>query len=98
MEIKVDVEAINKYMAEKLIESSIGEALEKVIKSKVENLSKGYGNPIEPVVESYINSAVRNLIEEKFKPQINEIVRKKLSDDFIESLIAKLWERFIVKY
>lgn len=98
MEIKVDPEEINKYVAQKLIESSIGTQLKKIIDSNVQNICAGYNNPIEPVVKTHINEAVSQIINEEFQDRIKEIVRKQLTDEFVTGLIGKLWERFIRNY
>lgn len=98
MEIKVDYEQINKYMADKLIESSIGEALKDVIDKEIKNLTSSYNNPVEPVVKNHIRNAVSNFIGDEYREKIQGIVREKLTDEFVQDLIDRLWDKFIRDY
>lgn len=98
MEIKVDPEDINRYMSQKLIESSIGEAVKKEIDKQVDLLTSSYKSPIEPIVSNYINKTIQDLVEKKFKKKIEQQVRDFVTVEFVEKLINKLWDTFRNRY
>jgi len=98
MDINIDPKEVEKYLANKLIESSIGPALERVINENVSKLTTGYQNPIEPVVKKHIGDAVHALVQEKYKDKITEMVRAKVTDEFLATLINDLWDTFKRNY
>jgi hypothetical protein len=54
MELEVSPEAINKYMADRIIESAIGAELQKVIKEAVDKITTGYDSPIKKLVDQHV--------------------------------------------
>lgn len=93
-ELAIDPEAINRYVADRVLESALGDVLRKVVDEEVKKLSTSYNNPIAPVVQRFIADEVRRLITEEFKEQIEAVVRERVTEQFTADLLAKSFEAF----
>lgn len=98
LKVELDPQAINKLVAEAILQSAIGTQLEKVINKNIETLSRSYDNPIEPVVQSEIREAVTKIVREKYGEMIRQKVAEKVTEQFTEDLFDKLWQAFERKY
>ena len=100
MDIQVNLtpEQINTAVADAIIKSSIGKALQVIIDRKVQELGRSYDNPIEKVVSSFIDDEIRRLITEKYSAQIGKCIAEKMTDELIADLFKKMWETFRSRY
>lgn len=90
-EFNLDPEAINRYVSEKIAESSIGTALKEAIDEQVKKLSSGYDNPMKLVVANAIAAAAREYLESpEIKDQLREVVKTALTDEALEGFISKI--------
>lgn len=96
--VNLDPEQINKVVAEAILQSAIGEQLEKVIDREVQKLSRSYDNPIEGVVRQEIQAAVTNIVHERYAEKIKAMVAQKVTEQFTEELFDKLWSAFTDRY
>lgn len=79
LEIKVDPEKINKYMAEKLIESAIGDVLNKAIRKHMGDYE------LDKTVNQAIQSLMKICIEELL---LENKMKEKLQDAFVAKFLA----------
>lgn len=85
--ISIDPDAINKYVADRIIESALGERLQETV-SKAIDAFGSYGNdPLKSAVTAEINNQIMVLIKTEFAPQIQAAVREKMTDDYINKLV-----------
>ncbi len=100
MDIKVDIspEAINKAVADAIINSAIGEELDRVIKDQVSKLGRSYDNPIEAVVKNEIGDCIREVVRTQFIEQIRAMVAEKVTEKFTSAMFEKMWEAFVGRY
>ncbi len=97
MEISIDPKMINEFMANKLIESSIGVELEKIIVKKLQECQSSYNNPIEPVVGQFIRDMVQQILKDKFYATVEERVRALMTDEIVKKMIDKMVDTYIKK-
>ena len=65
MELKIDPEAVNKLVADAVLNSAIGEAVKKAVEKEIANLNRGYDNPLESVVRNHVAEIVRTVLREE---------------------------------
>lgn len=79
---------MNEYIAEKILESSIGDYLRKAIKDKVEEFTH-YNNPLKEIVDTQIKNIIAETIKgDKYSILIREAIEKHLDSSRI-NLLAK---------
>jgi len=94
MEIKVDLspEQINQTIADAIAKSAIGDQLERIIKETIAKLSSTYSNPIQAVVERYVNDEIAKLLHTTYADQIREAVKAQVTEEIVTALVAKVWD------
>lgn len=100
MEINVEISAeqINAQICDAIAKSAIGEELQNMIDKTVKEMSTSYNNPFKQIVHNYISQAIRKLIETEYMDTIEKLVKEKVSKQFTEDMISKMWEAFASKY
>lgn len=96
--VSIDPEQVNKAVAEAIIQSTIGEELERIISREVEKLSRSYNNPIEGVVQRQVELAITTTIHDNYAVKIRELVAEKVTEKFTDDLFEKLWRSFEGRY
>lgn len=98
MELKIDPEAVNKLVADAVLNSAIGEAVKKAVEKEIVNLTRSYDNPIEAVVRAHVGEIARAVLREEhgeaIKARLSAALAAKLSDDFIGRVCEKAAERY----
>ena len=98
MELKIDPEAVNKLVADAVLNSAIGEAVKKAVEKELANLSRGYDNPLEIVVRTHVADIALTVLREEHGTAIREKIAAalslKLSDAFINRVCEKAVERY----
>lgn len=98
-EFNIDPETINKFVAEKIIESSIGVELKKRIDEVVHNMANSYKNPYDGLLKHSIQEAARAYVETPaIKDQIKAAVNKKLEDGLKEDILNKTLEKLTISF
>ena len=101
MDIKLDItpEKINEYVANSVIESSIGEALKKSIDDQIQKLNRGWDSPLDKVVRSEIESACYRILRDEYKEQIEQSIKdilpKYITNDFIGEIMQNALNNMI---
>ena len=98
MELKIEPEAVNKLVADAVLNSAIGESVKKAIEKEVANLTRSYDNPLESVIRNHVAEIARTVLREEhgefIKERIKEALAAKLSDEFIDSVCEKAASRY----
>lgn len=85
--VSVDPEAINKYIADQILESALGDRLHETVATALKALT-GFGNdPLKTAVISEINKQITDLVAKEYAEMIRNSVREKLTDEFIDNLV-----------
>lgn len=94
VELKIDAEQINKYVAQRIIESSIGKTLQEAIDKQVASLSSLYNNPLDAAIQHAVkNEVIRLLGQPEFVEKIHKLVIARTTDDVLNGIISKVWDR-----
>lgn len=98
MELKIDPGAVNKLVADAVLNSAIGEAVKRAIEKEIANLSRGYDNPLESVVRNHVAEIARSVLLEEhgeaIRAKLSVALAAKLSDEFIDRVCEKAAERY----
>lgn len=94
-EISIDPEAINRYVAEQIAKSAIGEALRKAIDEELKKFTSvsymSSQNPIRTVVSVELNRICREVLEQpEYQQQIKDEIVKLITPDFISKLAENI--------
>ena len=92
LNVEVNPEEINKQITEAVAKSAIGVELSKTIEKKVKEMSASYNNPFDAIVKKEIEAIMTCIIRDEYKKQIQEQVRAKLSEKFVDEIISKMWD------
>jgi uncharacterized protein with ATP-grasp and redox domains len=86
LNINVDSAAINKYMAEKVLESTLGDQIKRTIAERMKDFDS-YNSPLKGVVDQYIREAVSEHLRATYGEQIKEKVKAALAGDKLDELV-----------
>ena len=90
-DFSLDPDVINKYVAQKIVESSIGEALKTEIDKEVGRISSKFDNPMKPVVAQAIAAAAREYLDSpEVKARLKTVVEAALTDEALGEFIQKI--------
>ncbi len=98
MDINVTPEQINKFIADKILQSSLGNTLEQRIKEVVSKLSQSWDNPYDQVIKSHINESIKQVIEENYSSFIKEEVKNRLTDEMLQKYVNNAWHKLTRDY
>lgn len=85
--ISVDPDAINEYVAQKIIDSALGERLHETVEEALKALGKYGSDPLKSAVTSEVNKQMMQLVTDEYADTIRDAVRAKLTGEFIDSLV-----------
>lgn len=92
IELNISPEDVNRLVAEAVLKSTIGKAIEDQVAKAVVSLTTSWNNPIEKVVRDEITRIAANVVmtehADTIKAAVKEKVAEKLSDDLIGKLVA----------
>ena len=95
--IQIDPDAVNKYIANQLLESAIGEAIEEEVTKAISNM-KGYNSPIKNIVARHIEKAMEELITEQYNDEIKKLVAQHVTEEFTNDLLMKMFNVWKDRY
>lgn len=97
--LDIDPEAVNKLIAEAVLKSSIGPEIDKAVQDHLKSFGKSWNftSHIENVVKAEISTHIRELIREA-TPQIREFVTAHMTDEVMESILTKMWDKWERSY
>lgn len=94
MDIKIDInpEQINQAVVDAIIGSSIGVQIKDIVEKKVQELGNNFNNPIQKVVDQEIRNIIYKLLQSEYQEKMKDMVRQKMTDDTLNSVISKAFE------
>jgi hypothetical protein len=99
MELKLDGDAINKYMSEKMLDSALGEQMKIAVNAAFkELLDKNVGSGwdrltlVQSVVNQYMRELIREYLDGEFKPIAVAMIKEKMANNslWVDKLIQKM--------
>ena len=92
--VKIDPDTVNRYLADRILESAIGEELQRQITKAVTELGQSYRSPFANIIAQHVEMEIARLIREEYVEQITALVREKVTEQFTADLIDKAFEAF----
>jgi hypothetical protein len=94
VQLNVDPAAVEKLVADAIVQSALGE---KVRKAVADALSKSWDNPIDQAVALTVQQVARDLVRVESEGVIRAAVRAKLTPEYIEQLVDGVLAKFLDK-
>lgn len=101
IEVKVDKEAVEKAVAAAIVQSSIGDRITAITDELIRDAMKEarYGNDKDGVLRAVVYAEMTNICRkvflEEYTEKVTEAVRQLVTDDVINSIVAKAWGEWI---
>lgn len=92
MDLKIDPDAINRYVAEQILQSTLGPQVKALIDANVKSLTAGYNNPFEPAIKRFIAEEMEKVIKAEYGEVLRAQVKAKIDAKSVE-LIDKIIDR-----
>lgn len=90
-------EQVNQFLAEAIIKSKIGDAVEACVAKVVKDLQSSYNNPFETAIKAEVSNIIVTVLREKYhdeiKTRVTAALAVKLTDDAIGELIDAAWKK-----
>lgn len=90
MQISISAEQIDELAKEALVKSAFGKTIQDTVNKLV---GASYNNPVEDALRVYVKNVATQVIEQKFKGQVEELVlaavAKHLTKEVVEGLADK---------
>ena len=96
--VEVDDKAVNKMVADAILNSALGERLREIVKEQLDTLRNSYNNPIKAAVERQINLVVTSIVENEFRGNIEQVVREQLTPEITAEVARKAWASLINRF
>lgn len=98
MELKIDPEAVNKFVADAVLNSAIGDAVKKAVENELEKLTSVYNNPFESVVRTHVTGIALTVLREEYDDVIREKVAAALAKSFSTEFINRICDKALERY
>lgn len=97
MSLNIDSETVNKYVADAVLNSAIGEALKKQIEETLEKITSGKDNPVQPVIDNHVSNALYQLLHQEYAALIKTRIAARLTDEVLDEIINAAFEAWMDK-
>lgn len=98
MNVNITPEEINKFIADKILQSKLGETLDARVKEVVSKLSQSWDNPYDALIRGEINDRIKEIIEKDYKTYIEEEVKKRITTEMVDRYIENAWKKLTDRY
>lgn len=89
IEISIDKDSINQAVTQAVVDSVIGEQMQKAITEALKPTGYGRDSAVSAVMHQEVQKAIRKVIEEDYSDVIKDAVKKKLHEhvDSVEMIV-----------
>lgn len=93
--VNVDIkpEDINQMVSSAVLKSALGDAIKKQIDEAIAGLNKSWDNPLKKTVDTFVNNIVHEILVREHKDTIAQIVREQITQDTIQKICQKAWDK-----
>lgn len=95
VDLNLNPESVEQYIAKAVLDSQLGKAVKEATDRVMDDFKSTYSRALENIVRGTIEKIVREyVINEKYE-ELKQAVRAKFTDETIESLVSRVFERTI---
>lgn len=93
--IDIDAESVNRAISEAVLQSAIGQQMQRAINEHVTKLKQDYtfSRQIDQFVEKAISDEIKRQME-THRPTIAAFVTEKVTDDLLKKIIDTMWQKW----
>lgn len=87
--LSIDAGAITKAVSDAVLQSAIGEQVNDIIKDALKKRSATFGGGVDPITQAVtleVQRIVGELIRSEYSEKVREMVRTKLTDEYLNEL------------
>lgn len=96
VDVKLDNAAIEQVLAAKIAESALGDRFKKAVEEELKKLGQTWGdNPYQKIIQEETAKLVREIIQEKFKPQLEATITAKVTEHLASHAAEKIIDGII---
>ena len=98
MDIKLDIspEQINKYVADSVLNSLLGEKIKVLIENKLKNIDSSWNNPISQAVDEVVKDHIKELLRsDEYAVKIKEQVNNHIQEATLTDITSAAWNTFL---
>jgi hypothetical protein len=96
LEVNLDSEAINKYVADAILASTIGEHIRDEVDKRVKDIrANPMGSTIWQVVQKEVSKAIYQVVAQEFSEDIKRITREQLTEAILQDIVSRAVTRFV---
>jgi hypothetical protein len=93
--VQIDPEAINRYVAEKILDSALGQHIEDAIQNALKKDLYGRGSVVQQAVDQAIQEHVRVAFRELIRGEFAPLIREALTERLTPEALGKIADRFV---
>jgi len=96
MSLDIKSDDINRYVADAIIKSAIGDAVKEQVGKAIDKLKVSYDNPLEKIIQAEVARIVSQMIQDEYKDAIKakvvEIATEKTTDALVGAIVGKAFD------
>lgn len=92
-QVSFDPQKINEFIANAILQSHMGKAMDDRVNEFVNKMSSSYDNPLDPIIKRYITEAIETLVKEKYKNFIEDQIKSKITEEKVSKIVDTIWKR-----
>lgn len=87
MNLNIDPDTINRYVADAIIGSTIGDAIKAQIEEAIKSLTSGYDNPLKKIIHQQVFHMASEAVKGQYAEQIKAAIAEKMAEHTTEKLV-----------
>ncbi len=88
--MELTAEQINEFLANAVLKSNIGVAVEAAVQKQIGILSKSYDNPFDSVIRNEVVALIQHEVADKHREALRERVAEAVANHLTDDMVAKI--------
>lgn len=93
MSLEIKPDDINRFVADAILKSALGAAVEKAVGEAISKLERSWDNPIEYVVKQEVSQMVRTVINQTYAQQLRAKVEVAMTGKITDDVLARIIDK-----
>ena len=90
MSLNIDPESINRYVADAIIASTIGDAVKAQIEEAIKSLTASYDNPLKKIIHQQVSQMANEAVKGQYADQIKAAIAAAMTEHTTEKLVSAI--------
>lgn len=98
MSLEIKPDDINRFVADAIVKSALGDAVRKQIDAALANLNSSWDNPLKKMIETEVAQIVARTIRETYGEQLKARIADKVAEQVADEIIDKIVNAAMARY